>query len=155
MVVDISGLNYFMPIFFFLFVLVIVYAILAKTKILGGSKSVDLIVSIIIAVISVTVSSIEEYVETITPWFVVLIIALFFILLVVGMSQHQITDILGKKFVWVFIIILILAFLISATKVFSPVWEDVKDFISNEGRIVGGIILAIVAAATAWVITRK
>ena len=155
MAIDISGLSFFMPIFGFLFVFVIVYALLVKTKILGESQFINLLISFIIAVIFATVSSVQDYVQMVTPWFVVLIIALFFILIIVGLSQNKITDIIGKKFVWVFIVALILVFLISATKVFSPVWGDVQDFITNEGRVVGGIILLIVAALVAWAVTKK
>jgi hypothetical protein len=50
MVVDISGIYNFMPIFSFLFVFVVVYAILAKTKVLGDQK-VNLLVGFIMAII--------------------------------------------------------------------------------------------------------
>ena len=155
MAVDISGLEFFMPIFGFLFVFVIVYALLDKTKILGESKFINLLISFVIAVIFATVSSVQDYVQLVTPWFVVLVIALFFVLIIVGLSQNKISDIIGKRFVWVFIVALILVFLISATKVFAPVWWNVQDFITNEGRIVGGVLLLIIGALAAWVITRK
>jgi len=77
MVLDISGLNYFMPVYGFLFVFLIVFAVLAKTKILGENKFINLIVSIIIGVIFLTMSSVQDYVQMITPWFAVLIICLF------------------------------------------------------------------------------
>tara|TARA_Y100000310_G_C20475226_1_gene712067 strand:- start:332 stop:799 length:468 start_codon:yes stop_codon:yes gene_type:complete len=155
MVVDISGLEFFMPIFGFLFVFVIVYALLVKTKILGESQFINLLISFIIAVIFATVSSVQDYVQLVTPWFVVLVIALFFILIIVGLSQNKITDIIGKKFVWAFIVGLILVFLISATKVFAPVWWGVQDFITNEGRIVGAVLLLIIGGLVAWVIAKK
>ena len=155
MAIDISGLEFFVPVLGFLFVFVIVYALLAKTKILGDNKFINLIISFIIAIIFATVSSVQEYVKTVTPWFVVLVIALFFILIIIGLSQHKLGDIMKPGFVWVFIILLILVFLIAATKVFSPAWWDVKDFIINEGRLVGGILLLIIAGIIAWVITKK
>lgn len=155
MAIDISGLEFFMPIFGFLFVFVIVYALLAKTKLLGDNKFINLLISFIVAIIFSIVSPVQKYVQTVTPWFVVLVIALFFILIIIGLSQQKLGEIMKPWFVWVFIVALILVFLISATKVFSPVWWDVRDFITNEGRIVGGILLLIIAVAAAWVITRK
>ncbi len=144
-----------MPVFGFLFVFVIVYALLAKTALLGGGKFVNVLVSFIIAIIFATIGSMQEYVRTVTPWFVVLVIVMFFILIIIGMSQQKIGDIVGKKFVWVFIVALILIFLVAATKVFSPIWFEVRQFITHEGRIVGGIILLVIAVIVAWVITRK
>lgn len=155
MTIDISGISYFMPIFGFLFVFVIVYALLAKTKILGESQFVNLLIGFIIAIVFSTVGSAQEYVKTVTPWFVVLVVVLFFILIIIGLSQQKIENIMKPGFVWVFIVALILVFLFAATKVFAPVWWDVKEFISNEGRIVGGILLLIIAALAAWVITKK
>ena len=155
MPVDISGLGYFLPILSFVFVFVIVYALLQNTKILGGITWIDLIIGFIIAVIFATMSSVEEYVETVTPWFVVLVIVIFFILIIVGMSQQNIGDVIGTKFVWVFIVLLILVFLIAATKVFSPAWFDVRRFIAHESRIVGGVLLLIVAALVSWAVVSK
>jgi uncharacterized protein YacL len=60
---------------------------------------------------------------------------------------------------WVFIAVLIIIFLVAAVKVFPTVfgdlWDQVTDFVTNEARIAGAIILLIVAALAAWVITRK
>ena len=84
MALDISGLAYFMPIFGFLFIFVIVFALLDKTKILGGVKWIDVLISFIVAIIFATMTSVREYVEQVTPWFVVLVVALFFILVIVG-----------------------------------------------------------------------
>ena len=158
MAVDISGLSYFLPIAGFLFVFVVMYAILAKVKILGDSKPINVFVSLIIAVIFSTFSSVQEYVQTVTPWFVVLIIALFFIMMLVGFGPGKYEIILTKGFTWFLIIVLIAMFLTSAIVVFSSfssVWDQVTDFVTNEARIAGGLILLIVAALAAWVITRK
>ena len=159
MVADLSGLSYFMPIFGFLFVFVIVYALLLKTKILGDNMWINLIISFIIAIIFSVVSSTQEYVQTITPWFAVLVIALFFILVIIGLSPHKLGEIMKPGFVWVFIILLILVFLVSAIKVFPSsfgnAWNSLVGFITNEARIAGAIILLIIAAIAAWVITKK
>ncbi len=157
--IDISGLSYFMPLISFIFVLFIIYAVLAATKILGGSKGIDITVAIIIAVIFAVVAPAQEYVQTITPWFVVFAISLFFILLLIGLSKQDIGSIMKPGFVWVLVIALIIVFLVAAIKIvpasFGDVWYSTAGFITNEARIAGGIMLLIVAGLAAWVLTKS
>jgi len=166
MPLDISGLNFFMPIFSFLLVFVVVYALLAKFKIIGESKWVLVFVSLIVAIIFMSFSSLKLYVETIIPWFVVLLVIVFLVLL---MGFFTIKDWIPKSwFAWVVIIILIIIFLISAIRVFNPVFhpdlgitsgqgtsmlEQIKEY--AEGGIIGSVLLVIIAAIVAWVLTRK
>jgi len=148
-VMDISGIEYFMPIIGFLFVLILVFALLKKTKLLGGTGFIDFVVAAIIAVIFSTVSSVRSYVETVTPWFVVLVIAVFFILVILGMTQKDITVFMKPWFGWVFLVILILVFFFSATTVFSSalgnVWGDITEFMTVQSRVAGSLVLLIVA----------
>jgi len=74
MAIDISGLYFFMPVFSFLFVFMIVWAVLAKTKLLGEAGFINFFVSFIMAIIFMSFSSLDLYVRTIIPWFVVLFI---------------------------------------------------------------------------------
>lgn len=156
-VVDISGLTYFMPIFGFLFVFLIVYAILRTTKILGDENWINLIVGFIIAAIFSVVASAQELVKTITPWFAILAVCLFFILLIIGLSGKKVGDIMNNNFVWVIVVILIIGFLVSAVKVFPAFfgdsWNTIRDFSTNNGRIAGTIILVVIGALVAWVIS--
>lgn len=156
MVVDISGLSYFMPIFGFLFVFVVVYAILTSTKILGDSKWINLLTSFILASIFSVVSSAQEYLQNVTPWFVILMISLFFILLIIGLSQKKIGDVIGTKFVWIIVIVLIIGFLVSAIKIFplffGNSWTSIESFMTNDSRTAGAILLLVIGAVVAWVI---
>lgn len=158
MVVDISGLSYFMPIYGFLFVFVLIYAILQKTKILGDNKFISLIISFILATIFATVSSMQAYVSLVTPWFIILIVALFFILLIVGFSLKKVEGIISPGFIWVFVAVLILVFLISAIKVFAPfnsVWGNILHFINSYTLLTGTIIFIVITGLVAWVISKK
>jgi len=166
MAIDISGLNFFMPVFSFLFVFVVIYALLAKTKVIGESKFVLALISFIVGIIFMSFSSMELYVRTIVPWFVVLLIVVFFVLLI-GMFS-------GKNWVpkswlgWVIVGVLIIIFLIAAIRVFNPVFhpdlvvtsgegtsllEQMRDYL--DGGIAGSILLLVIAGIVAWVITRK
>lgn len=170
MPLDVSGLSYFMPVFSFLLVTVLVYALLLKTKILGESKFISLLVAFILAVIFISFSSVRRYVVNVTPWVVVLFIAIFFIVLIVGFSQNKIETFMKPGFAWVFIILLILIFLIAALKVFSgvlgpylpggsevgadPFLLRLKHFFGSS-KFLGALAVLVVAALTTWVLTKK
>jgi hypothetical protein len=156
---DISGLMYFLPLFSFLFVFVIIYAILTKTKVLGENNFANIFVSFVIAIVFATTAGTREYIETVTPWVVVLAICMFFILLVIGLSQQKIDAIMKPGFVWVFIILVLVIFLFAASNVFSsvmtPFWQNVQNTISTQEKLVGGIGLLVIGALAAWVLTKK
>lgn len=158
---DITFYTWFMPIFGFLFVFVIIYALLAKIKILGESKAVNIFISLVIAIIFATVSSVRQYVQTVTPWFAVLVIALFFILMLVGFTHS--TDKFRTPLAWIFTLLLIIIFLISAIKVFGsavtqylpgyPPDSKVKSFFFSD-QFLGAFLLLVVAAVVSWVLTK-
>ena len=165
---EFSWLAYYMSVFGFFFVFVVMYAILAKTKVLTDNAGTNIMVSLIIAIIFITFSPGVEFVGTIVPWFVILMIALFFILIIVGFSQKKIDDFMKPGLGWVFIGLLVLIFLFSAIKVFNPIFvqflpgtavdganlQTAKSFFYSE-RFLGGALLLIIAAVAAWVLTRK
>jgi len=166
MALDISGINFFMPVFSFLFVFILVYALLAKTKIIGDNKFVLLLISFIIAVVFMSFSSLELFVRTVIPWFIVLVIAVFLIL-IIGMFSSK--DWVPKSwFAWIVIVVLLVIFLISAIYVFNPVFhpdlgvasggetsllQQIRSYMG--GGVVGSIILIVIAIIVAWIITKK
>jgi hypothetical protein len=171
MSVDISGLSFFMPVFSFLLVFLIVYAILAKTKIIGENNFIHFLISFIIGVIFLSFSSTRLYVETITPWFVILIIIIFFVLLVAGFSTKAWDKIMTPAFAWTLIGILIAIFLIAAIKVFNPILhpdliitsgqdggttfvQQLANFFGNT-KFGGSLLLIVVAIVVSWIITKK
>jgi len=168
MVVDISAIHFFMPIFSFLFVFLIVYSVLKNTEILGDSDFINMLVSFIIPIIFLSFSSLELYVQTIVPWFAVLLVCVFLIMLITGLSNKDVGKVLGAGFSKVIIGVLIVVFLIAAIRVFNPIFHP--DLIltsgegtslveqirySSDGKVFGTFILIIVSSAVAWVITKK
>lgn len=166
MAIDVSGINFFMPVFSFLFVFIIVFALLAKTKIIGDNKFVLLLISFIVAIVFMSFSSLELFLRTSIAWFIVLVIAVFLIL-IIGMFSSK--DWVPKSgFAWVVIVVLLVIFLISAIYVFNPVFHPDLGIASGEGTsllqqvrgymsggVVGSIILIVIAIIVAWVITKK
>ncbi len=169
MPMDITFITYFLPLFAFLLVFVIIYALLSKTEVLGESKFVHILVSFIIAIIFISVSSIRQYVTSVVPWFSVLIVAIFFILLIVGFSQKDFT-IIKPWFTWVFVILLIIVFLVAAVKVFNkqlgpylPESDEepdssfglrLKNFLYSQ-EFLGTLLLLVIAVIVSWVITKE
>lgn len=158
MVLDISGIGYLMPLYGFLIVFIVVYALLMKTKLLGGVMWIDLIIAIIIAAIFSTFASAQTYVQNIVPWFAVILIILFLILALIGMGG-KITDIFKPGFLWIFIIVLILAFIFAAVKVFpssfGSAWNSLADFAKTKAKIFGAIVLIVIAVIVGWIIVKK
>ena len=167
---DISPIFFFMPVFSFFFVSVVVYAILVSTKVLGDSKGINLFISFLMAVIFLSFASLEKYLITILPWFVILIVMVFLILLIAGFVGGKADWIMKPSFGWVIVAVLIIIFLIAAIKVFNPVFDP--DLIITSGddgssgfsnfwdylfysRWSGSILLIILAGIVSWVLTKK
>ncbi len=169
MVLDISGIFFFMPVFSFLFVFLISYAILLKTKILGDLAFVNILVSFVLAIVFMSFSSVELYIRTIIPWFAILFVIVFLILLIAGLATKNLDGIMTNKFAWVIIAVLVAIFLIAAIRVFNPVLHPDLVITSGDGtqqgivqqmtdildsRVAGGLLLLVIAAIVAFVITR-
>lgn len=172
--INITGLYFFMPVFSFLFVFIVVYAVLIKTKLLGEGKFLSAVVSFIISIIFMSFSterfSTEQYVRTIIPWFAVLVVCVFLVLVLAGLSSKDLNFIMKPGFAWAVITILIIIFVLAAVRVFNPVFSfqygidsaDPKDaqFISIfrsifNSEIGGGLLLLITTIIVAWVVTKK
>jgi hypothetical protein len=169
-IADVSSITYFAPILAFLIVFVIMYALLRKTQILGEERFTHLFIAFLIATVFVTAASVRQIVLNVVPWFAVLVIALFFILVLAGFIGKP-EEIIGKRVGWIFVIVLILIFLISGIKVFSsslgsylpgPYYgaggdQQILFFLDwlYSPRIVGAALLLGVAAVVSWVLVKS
>ncbi|MDP2925775.1 MAG: hypothetical protein Q8N99_05375 [Nanoarchaeota archaeon] len=167
--IDVSGLFFFMPVFSFLFVFVVVFAVLAKTKVLGDGR-VNLLVSFIMAIIFMNFTSLDLFVKTITPWFIVLVVCLFFVLVIIGFSTKSFDKMMTPAFAWTIVAILVVIFLVSAIRVFNPVFHPDLIVTSGDSSSVGivyqirqmfdssatgSILLLIIGAIVAWFLVKK
>jgi len=159
MALEILGLDYFTPVLVFLFVFVVMYALLAKIKILGDSKFIHLLVSFIIATIFVVFSSAREFVIQSTPWFAVAILVLFFVLAIIGFSTKKMDSMMTPTLAGVFIAVLVIIVIIVFLRVMGFGIVDaayvLKDFFLDYPRVMGGILIVIFAALASWVVTMK
>jgi len=166
--VDLSGIAYFVPILAFLLTFVVSYAILKKTKILGDENWILILVGFVLATIFVSATSLRQAVENVIPWFAMLVVALFFIMILMAFSQGDVNKMMKPWFGWIFVIVLIVIFLISLMQVYygviypylpgysgnvgDPFLLQLKDFFYSS-QVLGAFLLLILAAFTAWVIT--
>jgi hypothetical protein len=143
---DIGLLEYLLPVFSFILILVLLYAILQKTKLLGGKPGLDFTISIFIALVAMLSGKTFDFVSVSIPWFVLLIVAVVLIFLVtsVGMKGGDIFQIVNFRNIlaWIALIIVIasIAFIfgpINSTK--SPFFE-----VLFHPRILGALFIVIV-----------
>lgn len=153
--VDLSLISNYLPIVAFLLVFTVVFAVLAKTKVLGESKFVNLLVAFLVATMFVSVTSAKDYILNMTPWFAVFIISMTFLLMVMGFSG-KISEDFEKGIGIVLVIGILILFLISAFYSFSsePFVASFKEWLTTP-RIWGTVVLVIVVAIASVVLTKK
>ncbi|MFA5061173.1 MAG: hypothetical protein WC494_02570 [Candidatus Pacearchaeota archaeon] len=156
--VSVSTINYFLPIFAFLLVFIVVYALLKKTEVLGGNEPVMIFVSLILASFFIVEASLVDFVRVSTGWVSVLIIVVFFVILIIGfLPGKEPLGFLSKSnwFAWVVLIALVVIFILSFGYIFhwTLQWSEVKTWFSTEWF--GFILLLIIAAVVAVIIKKK
>ncbi|MCD4666428.1 hypothetical protein K8R47_01310 [archaeon] len=169
--------EFFLPLATFLFVLVILYAVLDKFKILGDSKSVKWLVSFSVSLLFLFSSKSLELVNLVTPWFAVFVVLTIFALLLfmtLGIKQDTLSAVATQPQVyWTIIIVGGILFVIALLNVFgnvlSPYGGDDGDGIGDDGqsrssealktivhpRILGLIFLMGIAALTATFLSKN
>lgn len=165
--VDITAISYFAPIAAFLLVFIVVFAILHKLEIVGENRWVQLFLGLLVASIFISAAGTKDYVLTVIPWVVVLIVALFFILLLLGFIGKEMSF-MNKGVGIAVVIILALVFLASAFVVFNdvlflpggPIPDNAEinsiiffDWLYSE-RVWGAIVLIIASAIVTWVLVK-
>jgi len=157
--IDLTGLGTFVPVFGFLLVFVVTYALLSKTKLLGENKFVHVLTSFAIAIIFLVSANAIEYVRVVTPWFAAFIVSLLFIGLIVGlMGKESLDKVFKPGFAWFIVIVLIVIFLVSAVYVFADVINkymgEPKAFLVQP-QILGIVLLVGITIFAAWLLTKK
>lgn len=157
--IDISGVSYLLPIFSFVLVFFVVFAILKKTGLLGENNFTMSVVALVLALIFISFSDVRSYIELVSPWFIVLVVLMFFVLFLGGfMLAKDITKITKPAFAWVFIGLLALAFILIGYSHFGLAYNH--DFINLrhwifKREVSGSIILGIVALVAVFIVARK
>jgi hypothetical protein len=156
--VTVSAIGYFMPIFAFLLVFIIIYAVLSKSKVLGDNNAVMLFISFVLASFFVVEASLVEFVVFNSAWFGVFAVIIFFLMALIGfLPGDEPFKFLkaGNWASWVVIGLAIVFFIISSAYIFNWAvnWGTLRSWFNTEWF--GMILLLIIAGIASFVITRK
>jgi len=156
---DFSFMGLFLPIFAFLLVMVVVYAILQKTKVLGDNPAVSLFISIIMASFFIVEVQLVDFVAFTSSWFVVIIILVFFLFLILAFMPNKENPLeflqKGNWFSWALLGFMLVFFIISSSFIFNWAinWNVITEFANNEW--VGFGLLAVLGALVSIALTKK
>jgi len=168
MVADVSVIAYFAPVWAFLAVFIIMFALLVKTGVLGDNKLLILFLSFVIASLFITAATVQQYVLTIIPWMAVLVISLFFILVLIGFVGNA--EWMHKGLGITVVIVAIIVFVVSGIKVFysviSPYFPWSINYGTNaealilsdwlfSGPVLGAIFILILSGIISWVLVKS
>lgn len=156
--IDLTPINYALPLFSFVLVFVLFFAILKKTEVLGDNAFIQAIISVIIALIFISLSNVRSFVELITPWFSVLIVILFFGILIVMFMLKEPEKVLKPGlaigFLVVFAIIVFYLWFTHFHISSNHTFLEIKRWFFHR-EVVGTFWLAVVTLVVGFVITRK
>jgi hypothetical protein len=162
MAVDVSGIGFFLPIFSFLLVFIVVYAILKKTKVLTESEPVMLIMSFILASFFIMQVNLVDFVQFSSAWFTVGMVGLFFLMMIIAFLPGDASKIFegkegspSKWFGFLVLGLMVLFFIVSAGVVFDTAvnWSVITNIFSKDWF--GMIMLLIIAVIVAIKISKK
>ena len=160
-ILDISLLNFLLPIFVFSLTFVFIYAILQKTELFGNAgknQALNLIAAFSVAAISVFAGTITGIVSIVTPWIVFIIfilVMLFGMYRFFGIEDSKTWDNIGGPTL-IFVIILIVI-LIALSTVFesqvSPYGDSSDTGVKSQvlktlthPRLLGALFILIIAS---------
>ncbi|MEK6932581.1 MAG: hypothetical protein AABW56_02185 [Nanoarchaeota archaeon] len=156
---DLGFLQFFLPVFTFLFIFVLVYAVLDKFKLMGENKWLKLIASFSVALLFLFSNDTLRFVEFITPWFVVLVVLALFILslfMFMGLKEGDVEKVVKDPIVyWTVLVIIIILLIVAVGNVFSFVspYQGGDPTPPTEGlnaivhpRTLGALFLLVIAA---------
>ncbi len=166
---DTSLLQFISPIFSFIFIFTLMYAVMDKFKLVGDNKGIHAAIALSIAVVFLFAKDAVRFVNFITPWFIImLVVGLFLTTFFVFFGVKNET--IGEKVMsdprvyWTVIVLSIIILFISIGQVFgSDLSADsgAKSISEREGvsdatgegfssivhpRVLGALFLLIIAA---------
>jgi len=145
--------GYLMPIFAFLLVFIVVFAILKKTKVLGEDSFVALFISFIMAGFFIVEASLVEFVRLSSAWFTVGIIIVFFLIVLMAfMPGDKPLEFLtaGNWFAWVILGIMVAVFIVTSSYVFNWAinWQLFEEWAGTD--FFGVVLLIVIAGIVSW-----
>lgn len=131
-------LEFVLPVFSFILIYAILFAILQKSKIFGDTTGINAWVAFAISVIFVLTPGAMQFVREIAPWFVVLVFIGFSLLLIFmffGTKEEKIAKLAEDATVqWIIFIIAIIIVVAGLIRVFGPIFGQPSTAEGGAGR---------------------
>ncbi|MCR4285141.1 MAG: hypothetical protein NUV97_03815 [archaeon] len=150
---SLSAMGYFLPIFAFLLVFIVVYALLIKAKVLGDNQAVMLFISFILSAFFIVEASLVEFVRFTSAWFGVIVVVVFFLLALLAImpGDNPLGFLVkGSWFSWVLLGLMVGFFIISSAYIFNWVinWGMIREWFDTEWF--GMLLLLVIAGIVSW-----
>ncbi len=158
MVASTGAVSYFLPIFAFLLVFIVIYALLFKFKILGGNNGIMLFVSFILSSFFIIEAQLVDFVTLSSSWIVVVAFIVFILVSIVAFlpGKQGALELLAKNnwFGWLVIGVIILVFILSAANIFSLAvnWDMISGWVNSDWF--GFLLLLVIAGVVSVVIAK-
>ena len=139
-VLDVGILEYFVPIFVFMLVMIIMWALLEKVQFFPKSPAANLLIAFLLGVLFILIPELTTVISLVTPWFVVLIIFLLLLILTfifMGVDPKFIGSVFGGDkpnlvVVWAIIVLFLGIFGYAFTQVYGDQIHDITAGTSSE-----------------------
>lgn len=111
----------------FIFVFAVLYALISKIELFGENKAVHILIAFSSSLLILFIPEAKELINYMTPWFIIFLILIIFMLLAVmtlGIKHSEITDWLknvSPGTTYTVVVIVLLIFLFACYKVFGPI----------------------------------
>ncbi|MBI2138162.1 hypothetical protein HYU13_01110 [Candidatus Woesearchaeota archaeon] len=105
---DISGLQGFSNIFAFLFVFLVVYGVLAATKVFSDNKTLYLLLALLFAIFTLLSPIAIGVVEYISPWIAIITLFVVFLVIASQMFGYSGMDGLGDSKIAIFVVLILI-----------------------------------------------
>ena len=181
-ILDLTLLGFLNPIFTFLLVFALTYALTTKTDMLGKNKVVALVVALSLASMATFAGRISSIFELAIPWIILILVVgviIFSMYGFFGVEQDRTWGFIGKPLL---IVLIVTIFIISMTMVYedvlSPYTQTVETTLENgtiitetvavqqdpageavkalvHPRVFGAVFILAIAAVTAKLLTDK
>jgi hypothetical protein len=113
-IMDLGLLNYFTPIIVFIFVFILLWAMMKKLNFFPGNDGAHLLIALTLSILFILIPELTDVVSLATPWFIILLIFLFMIVLIflfMGAKPEAVAGLFGgagtpnQTILWTIIIV--------------------------------------------------
>lgn len=171
-VLDVGILDYFSPVWIFLLVAAVMFGVLEVTNLFGKNRGLNGLVAFLMGLLFILTDPLRQFLNILTPWFVVLIVftmCIVLIFLFLGVKPGVIATAAQEPgVVWFVIILIVILFIAVLTYVFGPQMQAITQ--GSEGgpegltkdiglilfnpKVIGASILLLIAAQAVRLIAK-